>query len=474
MFQHPVVRSMTAFAALLALAMVVFAPVMRLSFLSDDMDMVWGTGQGAGTWHHGFFRPISFQSFRLVHLIAGDGVLVHRLLNVGVHAVNAFLLFLLVSALLKERSYSERAWAAWMAAGLFIVYPFHQEAIVWIVGRYPALATMFMLSSLLVIVRVRPAYLCVPLSGVLFLFALLSYEIGICLPFLALPLVRRKGIGLRPWTVMSLVVLLIWIAWRFMANGQLTSEYTDSVVHHDAWTIVLSVPKALARLVLPPCDDTWRQALRIALVIIASALALRRLLPVLRKDEPLSSVVGALLWMLLISGWLAFVGGVSTRTSESDRFLYLPSVFLCGIIGTLVARIGKPSVRFAVVAAMFAACMTGLRTDHRNWMIASRITESTLNAVRSESAHGPMVVVDLPEEHEGAYIFRHGAGSMLLLNGLDTARIHIDRTVTRQEMIDDGTRDRIEDLYDRGLPIGRLVPDTSGNTWGRRLFQWTP
>lgn len=473
MIQHPVVRSLVTLLLLLVIASIVFAPVMSLSFLSDDLDMVWGTGRGAATWTHGFFRPLSFLSFRLVRVIAGDQAFAQRIFNVLVHGVNAFLLYRLVFGTLITERAAVRQWAAWSAAVLFIVYPYHQEAIVWIVGRYPSLATLFVLCTLLVVMSER-GVLRWPLAGLSFLLALMSYEIAVCLPILALPLLRERTTDRRHWLITSVVVLMIWSIGRVWATGHLANAYLGEVIGHDPLTWLTGVPKVLARLVLPPSDDAQRWILRFALLALAAAGLAWRSYPLPGNDRGTGTAIRTMLWMLVVGSWLALLGGVSTRTSESDRFLYLPSVFLCGLFGCVLARVGRPAPRWALLVALLTGSFFALRENHRHWIIASLITSTITDEVKRVMPHGPLTIVAVPEEHEGAYILRHGATALLLLNDIDTARIHFGPPVPRSAMIASGMRDLIDTHYDQGSSIGRLEPDTSNGSGGRFTFRWEP
>lgn len=474
MFQRSPVRSIGNMAILMMVAFAVFAPVLSLSFLSDDFDMVWGTGRGAGDLHHGFFRPISFLSFRLVHIIAGDQVIIHRALNVAIHGLNAFLLFCLVSRSLADRGTTERQWAAWSAALLFIVYPYHQEAVVWIVGRYPSLTTLFILTMLWVLLRdPLPSWRWL-LVGILFMLALLTYEIAVCLPLLALPLVRGGRAGFRSWAITCAVVLVLWVVSRVLITGHLTSDYIADVVHHDVWTVITGSVKVFARFVLPPCEDPGHQVIRIVVLVLGVAVLVWRVFPSAWHQQGTRRTVAAWLWMLMVSSWLAVLGGVSTRTSESDRFLYLPSAFFCGLLGLAAARIRNPVARWTLVLVLFSASMTAMNENHRHWIIASRITSSLVQDLRKEEERGPLLVTNVPDEHEGAYIFRHGTVALLLLNGIDTARVRIAPASPREELISSGARDRIDSLDMRGLSIGKLIPDPVGGRAYRRSVRWRP
>jgi hypothetical protein len=471
MYQQPIVRSLTVLAVLTGVTLLVYLPTLQWSLLSDDFDMVWGTGQGRSSWHHGFFRPISFLSFRMVHELWGDGAFAHRIFNMLVHGVNAFLVFLLTRSLCDRERISNNA--AWMAALLFIVYPFHQEAIVWCVGRYPSMATAFMLGGVLVASSAHRWPLKVAFVLSLYVVAALTYEIALCLPFLVLVLLRQRNDPLRPWVVGFVLTTMALLAGRWLIVGDWSSGYLRTLLQHDGTTYAFAVPKALLRLVLPPCEDTRRQAVRSALLLFAIAVLGWKLKAA--RSIPLSrSVLYLLLAMLLLSSWLALLGGVSTRTSESDRFLYLPSVFLCVIIGLFLSGLEKGVLRWGLASALLAISFVALRANHRNWAVASVITASTIDALEREQARGPLEVNGLPDEFEGAFIFRHGVNSAMLLHGVDTSRVQVVGWMTRSDMLASGIKDTIDQRFDRGGPVGQLMSDGRTGTTGRSHLEWRP
>ena len=116
------------------------------------------------------------------------------------------------------------------------------------------------------------------------------------------------------------------------------------------------------------------------------------------------------------------LGGVSTRTSESDRYLYLPSVFLCMLAGLLVLSIPQRAARMLVFGSLLIASTLALRSNHARWRSASATTTRILTELPELSASGLLFVSGLPDNDHGAFIFRNGFREAVWLSGRDGER----------------------------------------------------
>lgn len=88
--------------------------------------------------------------------------------------------------------------------------------------------------------------------------------------------------------------------------------------------------KSTGRILLPPSDNSQALVIGFALSVVIMA---GMLFIALKKSKQqtkhfLYIQLACLAIAMLVPMWL----GVSTRTSESDRFLYLPSLFLCTLL----------------------------------------------------------------------------------------------------------------------------------------------
>ncbi|MCB9164181.1 MAG: hypothetical protein H6592_07075 [Flavobacteriales bacterium] len=430
-----------------------FWPTLAFSPFSDDHSALWNSGVRGIPWRNGFFRPLSDATFRLGDLLWGTSVAGHRAINLVIHGTNAFLLFTLM-----ERWAGRRT--ALLSAVLFLLYPFHQESIVWLVGRESALGTSAVLLGLVIISSGPWNGLRAIMVASTLLLGSLCYESALLLiPTAFIVAWSRVVPGWPSWRKLFIPLLLPCIGYfllRWVTTGIMVGGYFQELIPDTLARSLLNAPKALGRLFLPPEADPKHQLLRGALlgVLLAFGVLLIR-----RSSGSIPRRMLTLLGLLLFTAMsIAFVAGVSTATSESDRFLYLPSVFLCASIGLLLAAVQRPLVRSSVFACLVVACLWQLRGNHANWNTASRITRECLHELPGIDPDAHLWVSGLPDAYEGAFIFRNGFPEAVDLIGGEGDRIIVvpDR-VSLEEVAQKG-------LFFRGAQ----------RTWERkdRWFRW--
>jgi hypothetical protein len=131
-------------------AIVAYAPALRLGFAADDF-LILARVQDLGGLHHPvsyfqvsfyeYYRPLVFLSQALDWQLWGLHAAGFHHTNIVLHAVNAFLVFLLV------RTLADRPTST-VAALIFALHPANQEAVFWVAGRFDLLSTTFMLAAL--------------------------------------------------------------------------------------------------------------------------------------------------------------------------------------------------------------------------------------------------------------------------------------------------------------------------------------
>jgi tetratricopeptide (TPR) repeat protein len=153
-------------AAFVLVAFVVFWPALSGEFVSDDLNAIVSNERVTGghslieifstfSWWGGAradapgYRPLTTWSFALNHDLAGSNVFSWHAVNVLLHAVIAWLVYLLAMEL------GAQAVGAVAAGSLFLVLPIHVEAVAWIVGRAELFATLAYATGLLFVLRHR-------------------------------------------------------------------------------------------------------------------------------------------------------------------------------------------------------------------------------------------------------------------------------------------------------------------------------
>ena len=184
------------FFAMVVLAFILFGNGIKGSFVYDD---VWVINENpllgklndipkifVSPYHYfqpetGLYRPLTVASFSLNTVLSKKPELFH-ITNIFIHALNSFLVFLLIFKMFKSKK------TAYGASFLFLFLPIHTEAVTFISGRADILAFLFSITTLIFILE-RKYWL----GAASFLLALLAKESAIGLiPVICLMLFESK------------------------------------------------------------------------------------------------------------------------------------------------------------------------------------------------------------------------------------------------------------------------------------------
>lgn len=202
------------------------------------------------------YRPLTVVSFALNHRVSGLDPFPYLATNLVLHALAAFLVFLIGRELLHDRR-----WAA-VAGALFALHPVNAEAVNYVVARSSVQSTLLALAATWLVLRGvsgAGSRAALTASLVAFVGAMLTKESAVVLvvPVLAF-------IGLRPgdrtnrerladaarWLVAAYTVIAaLFVAfWWWITAGGVTAP---SPAERPAWTFVELVGRSLALWVWP-------------------------------------------------------------------------------------------------------------------------------------------------------------------------------------------------------------------------------
>lgn len=176
------------FGALLVLAIVaVYWPGRHGGFVFDDfpnivenvalhVDSLLPTEWLAATFSSpasAFQRPLAMLTLAINHYFTGLDPMPMKLVNIGIHAANALLVFVLVRRLLAsaapDASARRRAWAARFVAAAWALHPLQLMAVLYVVQRMESLSHLFVLAGLVAYVAGRQRQLDGKAGGALIL-----------------------------------------------------------------------------------------------------------------------------------------------------------------------------------------------------------------------------------------------------------------------------------------------------------------
>lgn len=367
---------------------VVYLNSFRGVFQFDDYNVIVDNGgvHAWGAWLAGLprgIRPLLKFTYTL-NWTSGLGLFGFHLVNVGLHAANAVMLFFLASRI---GGPSGSRFAAMLPALLFAVHPAQTEAVTYISGRSVSLMAFFYLGSLLAYLRGRERgsrFLLYLASPFLFLLAAASKEVALTLPF-ALVLceaARRERDG-RGETLRAQAVhwvILFSTAALFLVHagyGRLLEACFDiRGVAVNLLTQVHGVGYLLSRLVMPHAlniDPDLPVFSGASPVPLPEAILLAALLAAgifgLKKRSPAG--FGVLWFFLHLVPTNSFIPRLDVA---NDRQLYLASwgLFLAAAAGADLLRGKRGARRVTAVAAVLVVAL-GVLTVSRNTVYRSEV-----------------------------------------------------------------------------------------------------
>lgn len=340
----------------------------------------------------GLYRPLVIASYSLNWFFFGNSSSSFHVVNIFLHALAVFLVFLLAYRL------SGLHYAA-MTALLFLFLPIHVEAVTSIVGRAEILSFIFVLAALYYVLRER--YLA---AASAFFLALLSKEnaIAFLLIFVFLELFYRKkswrGVGrnLRYFAPPFLIYLFL----RWIALGKHFLSNDATIVYNPIkfapfwsgwWTSLKVFYLYLQKIFIPVGFSSDYSFEAIPLIFqpsqswptLAGLSLLGFFIWLLFKKR--SNVIGLGVAIFLFSYFVISNWVFKTGTIMAERLMYLPSLGLvlmvAGGLEPLIKRVVLRKIIFVFLG--MGLIWYGMRVVDRNraWLNEANLFESAYAAV---------------------------------------------------------------------------------------------
>lgn len=383
-------------SALTLLALMVYGLSLRNYFIGEDLallpvfiDIVNHLRHDLLTFLPGFvFRPIQWLYYAGLHRIFGLNPFAYRLLNILVHGLNGFLVFLLAKKLLRRPA------LAFLASVIFIVYYVQSDTVVFLVTFVHCLGGTFFLSSLLALINYRENASCKSycLSVLLFAIALFTNPSTVSLiptlPFLYMipgllqeakerpskSSIQAVAIAALPFTLVTAAFILIETArgsfTRFRGTVQIIANINTFFSH--LWfpfgpqnltnTLMSShsIGEALQRLFWLPNFPV------ILLMLISAAVTLLFFTTKLLRGSPPERFFSG----LVFAGFLPFLA----YQGISRRYFYIPLIGVSTLLAIQIAsslslkRVGLPArsqiARWVIISIFIFFFALQLRLNH--------------------------------------------------------------------------------------------------------------
>jgi hypothetical protein len=344
-----------------------------------------------------FFRPVVAASYAVDAIVWGDHhALGLTLTNVLIHLACAWVLCGLFHRWLGP------GWAALTASLLFAGHWSHGECIWYIAGRTDSLAALCFLGALSLHATGRPG--CRWGAVPVFACGLLTKELVIAAPVLFILhdlWVDRRRPEIRLYTSYALIAALVLGLKQWALGGASSDMVYPYLIHpfgpHFPEHIWLQIRSYSANLILAQWTAPFADR---AAVTVMNSLAGCLLLGGVVVTAGILHRRDGRFWFLLLLGLATWLPVSFVYLSE--RYLYLPSAALCGLLGLLTA--GRPRAGRAVLCSLLGvyAVFHAVRLHEKHGEICSqpgsiREMAAQLEPIRSGIGPGDqLLLVNLP------------------------------------------------------------------------------
>ncbi len=387
-------------------------------FLNDDLIHIPLAASGK-IGHHNSIRYVGDISLILDAKIFQNQAWGYHLTNLLIHLANTLVFILLLfRILIPNKVDSLTNWAVLYSSVFFMVNGLHSEAIFWIIGRSASLAVFFFLCTVYVMFKNwKQEWLGTTLLSISWLLALFSYESVWFFPILiSIAYFLLKGnseICIRLRDVFFIWGLfIVYLCIRLIVTGDWLGTYeARHYQEFHVYQLFFNYAKLLIRTFFPPVTVPLFHLIIGLLVAIISIVGLIKMRNKIRIAAP-----G---YFLLMMGWaISYIPylslGIGVRTIESERFLYLPSlffvVFIIFNIKNLCCFRGKALV-FHFLSVGFIVWHLFLLADNAHKYAASgELVKDTYRALAKAnvSDSDSLYLNNLPRTIKGVPVFRIG------------------------------------------------------------------
>ncbi len=410
-------------AAVCVLSLIIYINTVDSWFTSDDYVIIGQLAESGYfySWNEasgGFLRPLAVFSIMVDYRLWGFEPIGYHAFNLLLNMLCAFGVYILTGDLFRAFHHYRGRNTAFFAGFLFLLLPSHAEPVVWISARADLLATCFAIFSTIVFLRMLES--CSGLRGafsvLLFALGLAAKESVVMLPLIWLILavvykkMKEKRFSRQGAIVISagIAVLMVYFILRKILLGRFIGGL-GSDTHTDILNpgVLVNLVRYCVRVFIPPLDEIWIASVTFSLLAVLTVIVFRKkLYRKFMSKELRLSLVSLLCFFVALLPVLSLKIGVFD--TQSERYLYLPGVFACIALTSLVREaIADDRLRNVFMVLLLTVSALGLYTVNRRWSVAGEISQLISGQV-SEFDPASSVIVNLPDHYRGAYVLRNG------------------------------------------------------------------
>ena len=478
--------------ALIAIDLIVYAPVHRHEFLTWDdtlyvtanpvvlRGLTWdGAGWALTTGHAWNWHPLTWLSHMLDVQLYGLDPGLHHVTSVLLHVANTLLLFGVLWRM------TGMVWRSAFVAALFGVHPLHVESVAWVAERKDVLSTFFWMLTL----WGYTAYARRPTRGrygmviVLFALGLAAKPMLVTLPFVLLLLdfwpLRRGALG---WRLVWEKLPLVGLAAAASVVTFLVQQRGGTVPGIEALPAGLRAQNALVSYAVYVAKALWP-------VHLAAFYPYPVSFPAWQVGGAVALLVGASVFAWTARrhgyvpvGWLWYVGTLVPvigfvqvgNQALADRYTYIPLVGLLLIVAWGVPEAldrwpGRRLVLPAGAGLVIVACMATARSQVAHWRSNTTLWEHALAVTTGNHVAHNSVGNILMREGRVDEALAHYTAAVHYRPGYALGHGSLGLALARQGRFDDAIAHYAEALrldpglanahYNLGLALARLGRD---------------
>ena len=304
------------------------------------------------------YRPIMFISYVIDKEIWGVSPFGFHLSNVIFHSISTVLFYFLALLVLGEFRVERKEATAFLSSLLFAFHPVHVESVSFIGARADLLSGIFFfLAFIFYILSHRKLWFLI-LAAICFYLSLLSKEIAVAFPILAVGLDLINGRFRSRNNIISYIIFGVLILVYFYLRGRayvvIPEVFNEKVLQSvqggaQVWGVLKVLLSSylfyIKKLVFPFSLNPFIATVPMGFYYLVSSILVISLLCFIgfisiRKRENITAF--SILWIFATLGPISLVAIFRVGTmSLAERFLYIPSAGFCMLTGYFVLKAGK-------------------------------------------------------------------------------------------------------------------------------------
>jgi hypothetical protein len=382
----------TAALLLFLISFFLYSPSLRNDFVWDDIEVIQKSyhsfkasrissiffPEAKQNRIQRYYRPIIFVSMVLDRWLWGINSFGFHLSNLLLNSISTTLLYFLLLLIFGKFALEGKESISFFTALLFAVYPMHVESVSWIAGRTDILCGIFFILALILHIESYRTIWLLILTGLSFSLSLLSKEVALSFPVVAISFdllgrrIRDQYNVLRYAVYISLVILYSYLrGWTFFNPLESTHENIRQTLEgaHYSSNIIKAIKVLSSTLffyfgklvlsfdfnafIISVPDEFYYLIFSITTILMLFIVA------VISVKQGKVLIAFCIIWIFATLAPSAVVSVTNLASAPlAERYLYIPSVGYCIIIGYLLfelaKRIGKKKIVFAPIIILIS------------------------------------------------------------------------------------------------------------------------